>query len=252
MELSEQLIDEAWNINLLVCRAIETIEKAAKSHNRAKYMAAREKVDELISKLQTDGPLYDQCEMWLKYLTFARQKKYDGGSTQTYESRYKAVSITGKWKDYPITENDFNQKIKEFLEKTTNRAKNGRFSSWIYCIEHISTNIHCHLACRFDRKKWASTDFYKDLREIFPVSHYDVSLKASDGTWHLTSKNAKKIHHFVRYIMKQEDDKIVYTSGFKNIDIDPLLFNIAFFKQYEKVCPKKDWDTYLNKKGLKN
>lgn len=222
------------------------LQKARSSRKKTRFFELKEKL-----KIIQEG-LKSKNEFILEnYLSTIQQIQYVGGGNQTFESHWKAITITTDYINNPVDIKDFKSRIDNFLTiKRKRKVMNGgvnphdsaqltkacgtpKFSSWIYTFEHINTNLHCHIACRFNRKKWPASEFYKDLLDYFPKSQYNIQLKDNKGNLHLMSRNSAGIEGFIYYIIKDEPDKIVYTSEFKREDLCVDLFTIIFFGLYK-------------------
>mgnify|MGYP000275515050 CR=1 FL=1 len=226
----------------------EKLQKARRSRKKTRFFEIKEKLATVQNALKSKNePILEN------YLSLIQHIQYVGGGNQTFESDWKAITITTDYINNPVDIKDFKNRIDNFL--TTKRKRKAaagelppssaqstkacgtpKFSNWIYTFEHINTNLHCHIACRFTRKKWPAAQFYKDLMDYFPKDQYDIKLKDSQGNLHLMSRNSNRIEGFIYYIIKDEPDKIIYTNEFKKQDLCANLFTIIFFELYKKKC----------------
>lgn len=116
---------------------------------------------------------------------------------EIFESRYKAITITIKKKQ---KKDDFKNLIIKFFGSK-------KFKSYYYCIEHISTNMHAHIATEFSAKKLRPNILKESFYKVFDPDIYHLTLKDSNGHCHLRSKTIEQIEGWVGYIDKDEEDK---------------------------------------------
>jgi hypothetical protein len=159
---------------------------------------------------------WDKCQERLKYLTSITKEtdidqhfiqgvtslKFRAGGIQTYEAKWKAITITtSKSFSYQV----FTHSLQKYFTQSNNSTP--MFSYFIYTIEHIGSNIHAHIACQFTAKKFPPGKIIKSLRRVFPKGEYDISLKDNNKKCHLMSKNYKQISGYIDYIMNPYLDK---------------------------------------------
>jgi len=210
------------NVSFGVFKLYDELLKANRNRKKARFFDLRQRI----------CVVRDQCARYgqndLDHLfKIMLEVKFVGGGQQNYSSRWKAITITTDWIKNPIGLVEFEQKIKDFLDS--------RFTEYLYCIEHINTNLHCHIAARFRRLKWPQAQFKLDLQRIFTKPECDISLKDTRGNCHLISKNEKQIENFLYYIIKDEPDKIVRRSRqFYKYSFCDHLFTIIFFALFKE------------------
>ncbi|AXQ65604.1 MAG: hypothetical protein [Cressdnaviricota sp.] len=226
----------------------DKLQKALKTRKKTRFFELKAKLKSVQDCLSAKNePLLEN------YLSTIQQIQYVGGGNQTFESKWKAITITTDYINNPVDIKDFKNRIDNFLNIKRKRkvdscrgtpalsgsATTPKFSNWIYTFEHMNTNLHCHIACEFTRRKWPASEFYKDLLDYFPKDQYNIQLKDNKGNWHLMSRNSHRIEGFIYYIIKDEPDKIIYTSNFKKEDLCVNLFTIIFFKLYKERCQEE-------------
>lgn len=126
-----------------------------------------------------------------------------------FPNSWKTPKEIPKWKAITLT-----QKSKEKLNLEDIRLlvdkifKTELFESYEYCVEHIDTNLHLHLAVKFKRQEWFDKKFRSWLTPKCP--NFDVSHKDSKGYSHLKSKTTNQIQGWIKYINKVEDNKYIF------------------------------------------
>lgn len=196
--------------------------RARKNHDSVSFKKTKDDI----------GRIYKDFENIEKYDSFLRralETQYIG-SGQTFAARWKTITITFRWEDFRITEQEFKIMVEKFLTRK-------KFDYWIFTIEHITSNIHCHIACHFTPKKWPKAECYKDLCKYFPTDQgFFVQLKDSRKKCHLMSKSDVQTEGFIQYILKDEPDKKIYKSPqFLRGEIsDSVYLRIFFYKQLTK------------------
>ena len=200
----------------------DRLRRARKNHDSVSFKKAKDD----IGRIYKD---FENIEKYDNFLRRAQETKYIG-SGQTFQSRWKTVTVTFRWEDFTITEQEFKMKIEKFLTRK-------KFDYWIFTIEHIDSNIHCHIACHFTPKKWPKAECYKDLSKYFPSDQgFYIQLKDSRKKCHLTSKSDKQAEGYIQYILKDEPSKKIYKSHqFQRGEIcDSVYLRIFFYKQLTK------------------
>ena len=130
--------------------------------------------------------------------------KMKNGNIQK-DKRFFAVTITTPDK-VPILE------AENFINKF---CKSKTFGKYVYCIEHIHQNIHCHVCLNLDDKVQCLKpkkflDKFNKFAEKHKIYRWTMQLLDSKGYPHYWAKSWKQCQNFVNYICKYEDDKQIY------------------------------------------
>lgn len=132
------------------------------------------------------------------------KQKMKNGNVQK-DKRYFAVTITSPHK-VPVSD------AETFINKY---AKSKTFGDYVYCLEHIHENIHCHLCIKLeDSVQCLKPKKFLDKFNTYAEKHnkykWTMQLLDSSGKPHYWAKTWNQCANFVRYITKYETDKQIY------------------------------------------
>ena len=129
--------------------------------------------------------------------------KFIGGGLETFESRWKAITITT-----PVGDT---RNLEQFKNKIIKFFNNKQWEQLIFTIEHISSNMHAHIAAKFTSTSGKKAKrLYNSLnaKKHFGGSGYDISKYCNfkgKKQLHLNSKSNHQISKWIAYILKEFD-----------------------------------------------
>lgn len=203
LSLEEEMIKVRDTVSMAFYRILEGNEQ----RNKDLYLKGRERLLWVINEYKFIYP-ESKDQLDFEKIDHFLGIKFIGGGLETFESRWKCITITTPVGDTRNLE-QFKNKIIKFFD-------NKQWEQLIFTIEHINSNMHAHIAAKFTSRSGKKANrLYASLnaKKHFGGSGYDISKYCNykgKKQLHLNSKNNHQIKGWIDYILKPEDDKKVY------------------------------------------